>query len=29
MALEKGLEVETAGLEKLDELWDAAKQREK
>ncbi|MEP7324713.1 MAG: nucleoside triphosphate pyrophosphohydrolase [Gemmatimonadota bacterium] len=25
MALEKGLEVETAGLEKLDELWEAAK----
>ncbi|HEV8376845.1 MAG TPA: MazG nucleotide pyrophosphohydrolase domain-containing protein, partial [Candidatus Polarisedimenticolia bacterium] len=27
-ALEKGLEVETAGLEKLDELWEAAKMRE-
>jgi MazG family protein len=28
MALEKGLEVETAGLEKLDELWNAVKSRE-
>jgi MazG family protein len=27
MALEKGLEVETAGLEKLDELWDEVKSR--
>lgn len=25
LALEKGLEVESAGLEKLDELWEAAK----
>lgn len=28
MALQKGLEVETAGLEKLDELWNAVKKRE-
>lgn len=27
MALEKGLEVETAGLEKLDELWEAVKRQ--
>ena len=29
LALAKGLEVETAGLEKLDELWEAAKAAEK
>ena len=28
LALEKGLEVESAGLEKLDELWEAAKKRQ-
>jgi len=28
MALEKGLEVESAGLEKLDELWEEAKRVE-
>ena len=29
LAGEKGLEVETAGLEKLDELWETAKNRER
>ena len=29
LASEKGLEVATAGLEKLDELWELAKKREK